>query len=132
MFVNLAFAWPQELKDVFSPISLFNFNIQILAPECSVKWTYTNKFFTIASLPVLAVVCTFIVALGIYIKNYAKSKWERKQGKSLSPPTERDSLYGIVLSSFYYVFLQVRGRFCSCCSCALIFSLRLLHYSRPF
>ena len=112
MFVSLAFAWPQELKDVFTSISLFNFNIQILAPECSVKWSYTNKFITIAALPVMAVICTFFVAVGIFIKNYAKSKWERKKGRSLSPPTERDSLYGIVLSSFYYVFLQVSGGAC--------------------
>jgi hypothetical protein len=33
MFVSLAFAWPQELKELFTSISLFNFNLQILAPE---------------------------------------------------------------------------------------------------
>lgn len=33
MFVSLNFTWPTQLKSVFSSISLFNFNIQILQPE---------------------------------------------------------------------------------------------------
>ena len=33
MFVSFSFLWPTELKTVFTSISFFSFNIQIIAPE---------------------------------------------------------------------------------------------------
>lgn len=33
MFITFSFLWPPELKTVFTSISLFSFNIQIIAPE---------------------------------------------------------------------------------------------------
>ena len=35
MFVSLNFAWPEELQQLYSAMSVFNFNIQITAPEVS-------------------------------------------------------------------------------------------------
>jgi hypothetical protein len=33
MFVSLNFSWPTELQSMFAAMSVFNFNIQIAAPE---------------------------------------------------------------------------------------------------
>jgi hypothetical protein len=33
MFVSLNFAWPPELESLYAAMSVFNFNIQITAPE---------------------------------------------------------------------------------------------------
>jgi hypothetical protein len=33
MFVSLNFDWPQELQSLYAAMSVFNFNIQITAPE---------------------------------------------------------------------------------------------------
>ncbi len=33
MFVSLNFAWPVELQQLYAAMSVFNFNIQITAPE---------------------------------------------------------------------------------------------------
>ncbi len=35
MFVSFSFLWPSELKTLFTSISFFSFNIQIVAPEVS-------------------------------------------------------------------------------------------------
>jgi hypothetical protein len=35
MFVSLNFAWPVELQQLYAAMSVFNFNIQITAPEVS-------------------------------------------------------------------------------------------------
>ena len=37
MFVSLNFDWPQELQSLFAAMSVFNFNIQITAPEVRVR-----------------------------------------------------------------------------------------------
>jgi hypothetical protein len=33
MFVSLNFLWPPELKALYNAMSVFNFNIQLVAPE---------------------------------------------------------------------------------------------------
>lgn len=42
MFVAFNFNWPTALHDVFASMSLLNFNIELVAPECSVSWTYVG------------------------------------------------------------------------------------------
>lgn len=71
------------------------------------KWTYSNKFITFVSIPILVVICSTVMALLIKLKNVARVYWERYKNRSLSPPTPIDSLYGIAFASFYYTYLQV-------------------------
>ena len=40
MFVTFQFLWPQQLKSLFTSISLFSFNVQILAPEVRLVCVY--------------------------------------------------------------------------------------------
>lgn len=65
------------------------------------------KFALIASLPVVALIATFVVFLMIAAKNLCLEAYERYKGRSLSPPTEVDSLYGLCFACFYYLYLQV-------------------------
>ena len=131
MFVSFSFLWPTELKTVFTSISFFSFNIQIIAPEvclphakekissvlhppradvrlqCSIEWTYTTKFMTIALMPVAAVVCSFVTAILIKIKNLAVQEWQLKRNVPLSEPTDIQALWGLLLAANYYLYLQV-------------------------
>ncbi len=36
-------------------------------------------------------------------------RYEDWRGRSLSPPTEIDALYGLLFASFYYLYLQARN-----------------------
>ncbi len=165
MFVSLNFAWPKELQTLYSAMSVFNFNIQIAAPEvgrpweralaiamgeqgcarasvvpvptpppllclrgrlmwavvarvwcvcararalqCTLNWTFASKWIIIASMPILAVACTLLVAIIVSAKNFVVEKYQYWRGKTLSPPTEIDALFGLLFASFYYLYLQV-------------------------
>lgn len=64
VFARFEFAWPALLRDVFSFISLFTLNIDVVAPSCSIKWTYSLRFFSIQAGPLFVASClltTFIV-----------------------------------------------------------------------
>ena len=56
MFVSLNFAWPTQLHDLYSVMSVFNLNIQIAAPECSLAWSFASKWVVVAIMPGLALV----------------------------------------------------------------------------
>lgn len=79
----------------------------LVSLQCTLKWSYTYKFITIAALPVIVLVCTMVAALLIKLKNYANQEFQKWRRKDLSPPTEVDSLYGLCFACFYYVYLQV-------------------------
>ena len=89
-----------------SPMRLF------FASQCTLNWTFASKWVIIASMPILAIACTVIVAILVKIKNVLLEKWEDWRGRPLSPPTEIDALYGLLFASFYYLYLQVWRRWC--------------------
>jgi hypothetical protein len=72
-----------------------------------VKWSYEQKWTIIAAMPVMAFGCTILAAVLIKIKNVAREAYQMARGVELSPPTEIDALYGLLFSSFYYLYLQV-------------------------
>ncbi len=75
--------------------------------QCTLNWTFASKWVIIASMPILAIACTIIVAVLVTAKNYLLEKYEDWRSKPLSPPTEIDALYGLLFASFYYLYLQV-------------------------
>ena len=60
LFANFGFAWPPQVLTVYHSLSVFSFNLELLAPECSVSVNYEEKFYTIQALP-------FLLFLGIII-----------------------------------------------------------------
>jgi hypothetical protein len=98
--------------------------------QCTLNWTFSSKWVVIACMPILALVCTIIVAIIVTLKNFLLEKWEDHRGKPLSPPTEIDALYGLLFASFYYLYLQVstacllqgvgEGGGCRGCQCRML------------
>jgi hypothetical protein len=44
MFNALDFHWPPSVKDTYNAVSLVNFNLELTAPECSIKLGYEAKW----------------------------------------------------------------------------------------
>ncbi|KAA0161651.1 hypothetical protein FNF27_08145 [Cafeteria roenbergensis] len=76
VFAALDLSWPVEIRTVWTTVSMTTFSIQILAPECSVKLEYADKFFAVAAIPpVLAAGCLAIVAFELG-RRFTK-RWRR-------------------------------------------------------
>jgi hypothetical protein len=86
--------------------------------QCTLNWTFASKWIIIAGMPVLAVACTMLVAIIVSLKNFLLEKYQYWRGKTLSPPTEIDALFGLLFASFYYLYLQVCAQPRPCYPCA--------------
>ena len=42
--------------------------------QCTLNWTFASKWVIIASMPILAIACTLIVAILVKVKNYLLEK----------------------------------------------------------
>lgn len=57
VFRQFEFAWPPLIIRIFSFMSIFNVQIDLLAPECAVdKWEYINKIWIQYLLPLAYIV----------------------------------------------------------------------------
>jgi hypothetical protein len=53
MFSNMEFEWPAALLALYRGLSLVNFNLELLAPECSLAVSYEQKWFVTQLLPLI-------------------------------------------------------------------------------
>jgi hypothetical protein len=53
MFSNMDFAWPAALLSLYRGLSLVNFNLELLAPECSLAVNFEQKWFVTQLLPLI-------------------------------------------------------------------------------
>jgi hypothetical protein len=44
MFAGFGFEWPTAIKAIFNALSVLNFNLDMVAPECSVTITFETKW----------------------------------------------------------------------------------------
>ena len=44
-------ALPEGLKELMNKLSIFNINLELARPECSIKWTATTKMDVVLSVP---------------------------------------------------------------------------------
>ena len=45
MFAGFNFEWPPAVKGIFNVLSVANFNVNLVAPECSVALSYETKWW---------------------------------------------------------------------------------------
>ncbi|KAJ3446898.1 hypothetical protein M0812_07893 [Anaeramoeba flamelloides] len=55
LFPKMLFNWPFKIQNFFKNFTFFNLNIDILALECSLNLTYTQKWFMIMLLPIVII-----------------------------------------------------------------------------
>ena len=62
MFARTQIAWPGLVQQLFLLLSAFNFNLELIAPECAIpSVTYAGKWLFVEGMPVFAWLCLLVV-----------------------------------------------------------------------
>jgi hypothetical protein len=64
LVLTVDIAWPIQIKSVAKTLSLFNFNLQLARPECSVAWSFAKQQWLTLATPlwVLMFIALFLLA----------------------------------------------------------------------
>eukprot|EP01156_Anaeramoeba_ignava_P010784 Anaeramoba_ignava/a480793_53.p1 GENE.a480793_53~~a480793_53.p1 ORF type:complete len:917 (+),score=259.65 a480793_53:298-3048(+) len=85
--------WPPRLKNFMNSLTSFNFNVDLVAPECSISASFTGKWFAVMLIPFLVLAMFaflfLIVRLHAVIIRKCGSKFANKFPKFCSRPTRK-------------------------------------------
>ena len=102
MFQKSQIDWPAELKTLFTILSVFNFNIDLLPPECSFPTIeYFWKWIAIESVPVLFTII-FLVYNGIMVLS---GMIKRQSVKDVYVWNHQNTFIQVGVSVFYLVYM---------------------------
>ena len=103
MFANSKIKWPPAIKEMFHAFSVFNLNLEITAPECSIpNLGYKTKWFFIEALP-LAAGCIFLV---LHCMLWFKKRCILRRAKRKAN-THVSQLIAMLLVMLYYLYLYI-------------------------
>ena len=51
LLLKFSLKWPAGLKDLMNKLSIFNINLELARPECSIKWTGDSKMNVMIAVP---------------------------------------------------------------------------------
>uniref|UniRef100_A0A7S1GCG6 IPT/TIG domain-containing protein n=1 Tax=Bicosoecida sp. CB-2014 TaxID=1486930 RepID=A0A7S1GCG6_9STRA len=115
VFSGYDFAWPVEIRSVFTTMSAANLNLELVAPECSVNWTFEQKWMVVQSVPLM---CVTVVVLGLTARWVGKLAHGVVRGRrsvdmtggvmgAAGPDETVDSAIGLVFTGLYYCYFVV-------------------------
>ena len=94
--------WPQIIRDLYTWLSAFNFNINITAPECVFEVKFEDKWRMQICFPFLLLLCVFVYNWTlVFIKKYIFGK----RGRKVYSHSHRS--VGIAMSVLYYLYLNL-------------------------
>jgi hypothetical protein len=105
MFASFEFKWPAALTTLYNTFSFANFNLELLAPECSFTVSYSTKWFLTESIPIM-LVCTVLIVLtsAKVFQTGQRVLLGRLPTGAVSDVHLTDVCLGIVLTGLYYVY----------------------------
>jgi len=110
IFARIPVKWPRWIKTVLQVLSVFNFNIDIAAPEClDLDITYANKWWFMILLPILFFALLVLIFLLILCKKFLM-KMLKMGGKSPKYCSHGNKLYAVFIIVFYCIYLSVTRR----------------------
>jgi hypothetical protein len=114
LFAQTGIPWPAWMKEILQILSIFNFNIDIAAPECLVPdFDFTLKWWGTVLLPVAVLfLLAFMYFVLFCIKRFAAIRIKSKHGDSMF-----DKLYAAAIISMYYMYISVTQRAFSIFDC---------------
>ena len=102
MFINAKVAWPPSILSAFSAFTIFNLNLEIIAPECwNVEVSYTDKWLAIELLPLF--LGTFFSLM--FMSKYLQKRFLQKRTTRLT--SHLPKLIGSTLLTMYYLYLYI-------------------------
>jgi hypothetical protein len=105
--------WPAALKRLITYLGVFNINLDLMAPECSLKdFTYTKKWFCIETLPLIFITCFLIFHFAV---------WFRKRcilGRTKKLHNHAHLVVGMSAATFYYLYLYISKTILDVFNCA--------------
>jgi hypothetical protein len=110
MFASFKFKWPPALMAIYDSLSFSNFNIELLAPECSFSVNYATKWFLTESIPIM-LVGGVLVVLGIarVFQWLQRKLLGRLPMGATSDVHLVDVCLGILLTGLYYTYFGECG-----------------------
>merc|ERR1711871_1453206 len=107
LFSRAKIRWPTVLKALLNFFSIFNFNIDVTAPECIIpEFEYEYKWYVIMLLPIGSMIFVIIAWLCILLQNiFYRHKRRWKEIASHTP-----MLVATMITLMYYMYLMLVRR----------------------
>ena len=113
LFANSKVQWPAMVKDMFHMLSIFNLNLELTAPECSIPdLGYKTKWYFIQALPLVA---NSLFAI-LYVTTYLHKKCILRRSGDLH--RHASALVATSLVMFYYLYLYITRTVLDVFNCA--------------
>ena len=107
IFASFNFAWPPQLISLYHSLSLASFNLQLLAPECSISINYEDKWLVTASLPLILVGAVLLVVSMTRLLQFVQSSvFHVLPFGATSDTSLTDVCIGILITGNYYLYFR--------------------------
>jgi hypothetical protein len=112
IFIAFNIRWPAPVKDVLNIVSITNMNIELVSPECSIEFTYSQKWWVIMLAPICLVLLAIVgYFLWFFKKACGGAMWRWcgwKGGKKRSHGNlhrHANALVGGVILMFQFIYI---------------------------
>jgi hypothetical protein len=103
MFARTRINWPALVKELFLLLSAFNFNLELIAPECAVpSITYAGKWLFVEGMPIFA---WFLLCLQWFVKFMWKRYVLRIERKAAMKHWNEIIATGVVVQRVLYLYV---------------------------
>ena len=110
IFARIKISWPYWVKQILEILSIFNFNIDIAAPECLIPdFDYKTKWIVMMLLPVVFGVVLFLIFLLLLLWKCFK-RMANFGGKAPKYFSHANKLIAVFIITFYFLYLTVTRR----------------------
>ena len=107
IFAAFKFEWPPALVTLYHSVSLASFNLELLAPECSISVNFLDKWLVTEALPLVLVLSISLVMLGTRVLQYIqRTAFKVLPFVAVGEVNLTDVCVGILISGNYYLYFR--------------------------
>ncbi len=112
MFSNMDFEWPAALLTLYRGLSLINFNLELLAPECSLAVNFEQKWFVTQLLPIVLGASILAVLAATKVLQWVQRVIFKVLPFGATMDTNlADTCIGIFITGVFHLYLcELKGR----------------------
>ncbi len=96
MFQSFAFAWPNAIKSLLVASTMSTFAVELVAPECSIRFTFTQKW---AAMQLFPPIMAALLSLGVVLVNVLPYYYTRRRRARAAHAPDRLALVRMVEST---------------------------------